>query len=78
MEEMYYIYSKDGVLLETTDNPAWQNYDYKIGSFYATEEADAKALLLSGENNELYYANIEGIEEFPWLTETVTVTTNPQ
>ena len=75
---MYYIY-KDGVLVQTTELPNWQAYEPKAQSFYGVQEKDAHAVLVKPDDEavESFIANIEGIEGYSWLTETVTVTQTP-
>lgn len=72
---MYRIYDEQGSLIQTTDSPQWQAYDQKAQSFYCVAEEDAKALLIVPETEgaDSYYANIQGIEEYSWLTKTVRV-----
>lgn len=69
---MYNIY-ENGILIQTVDEPMWQAYDERAESFYCVEENEARAILIQIENEEPYYANIEGKEGYSWLTRTVTV-----
>lgn len=70
---MYEIYENEN-LIQTTDYPQWQNYDGKVQSFYCTDEENARAILVTFDNEEdSFYANIEGKEGFIWLTRAVKV-----
>ena len=70
---MYDIY-ENGTLIQTTEYPQWQNYDGKVQSFYCTDEENARAILVtSDDEGDSFYANIEGKAGFGWLTRTVQV-----
>ena len=73
---MYDIYNEQGVLIQSTENPQWQAYDELAKSFYCVFEKDARAILImpEDENQESYYANLEGKSGYSWLTRTVRVT----
>lgn len=71
---LYDIY-ENGKLIQTTEYPQWQAWDEEVKSFYCVLEKDAKAILImpEKEGEESFYANIEGISGYSWLTRTVEV-----